>query len=77
MTTLAAELVDVGALLHVAAYGLGGTLALVAAYSVVVTAYDHVDTAERPAGWWALLGLAGAVCLVIVAVGVWAMTQKP
>jgi hypothetical protein len=77
MTALAAQLVDVDALVHVALYGLVGTLAVVGSFSVLVTAYDHVDTAERPAGWWALMGLASAVCLVIVAVGVWAMTQKP
>lgn len=77
MTALAAELVDVGALAHVAVYGLVGTLALVGSFSALVTAYDHVDTAERPAGWWLLLGVAAAACLVIVAVGVWAMTQKP
>ena len=76
MTALAAELVDVNALVHVAAYGLGGTLALVGSFGVLVTAYDRVDTAERPAGWWLLLGVAATACLVVVAVGIWAMTQK-
>jgi hypothetical protein len=75
-----ATLVDVDALWHVALYSVLAALGLVTAYGTAVLALDRI---ERPAnggearvGWSAVIALAGLACVALLAVGLWAMTQK-
>jgi fluoride ion exporter CrcB/FEX len=77
MNLLATDLIDVDALLHVALYGFVGGLGLVAAFSTLVVGYDRVESLPRRGAWPVVVVLSGLLCLVIVAVGFWAMTQKP
>jgi hypothetical protein len=73
-----ATLVDTDALWHVALYSLLAALGLTAAYGTAVLALDRLDRAggSARAGWTALIGAMGAVCVGLLAVGFWAMTQK-
>ncbi len=73
-------LVDVEALWHVALYSLVASVGVVAAYGTLVIALDRSDRSRASAGsrgaWLAVVALMGCVCLGIVALGLWAMTQK-
>ena len=77
---LTGTLVDVDALWHVALYSLVAAVGIVAAYGTLVLALDRSDREHTSAGartaWLATVGLMGAVCLGILALGLWAMTQK-
>jgi hypothetical protein len=73
-----ASLVDFDALWHVALYSLVAALGLVTAYGTGILALDRVQrggTASR-AGWMLVVAVAGALCVGLLAVGLWAMTQK-
>jgi hypothetical protein len=73
-----ASLVDVDALWHVALYSVVAAVGLVTAYGTGILALDRVQrggTASR-AGWMLVVVLAGALCLGLLVVGLWAMTQK-
>jgi hypothetical protein len=72
----AAELVDVDALAHVALYSLLATVGLVGAYGTLILALDRGDHEQRRPARLLLAVLAGGACVAIVAVGLWAMTQK-
>jgi hypothetical protein len=58
----------------------GATLALVIAFGTAVVATDRVDTERRfgrPATpWLATLVVAAVASAGIIALGIWAMTQK-
>jgi hypothetical protein len=75
-----ATLVDTDALWHVAVYSLLAALGLVTAYGTAVLALDRMDRPATAGGarvaWAALIGLAGLACIALLAVGIWAMTQK-
>jgi hypothetical protein len=74
-----ATLVDVDALWHTAVYSLAGTAALVIAFGVGVFAWDRLTGGESTApslSWRLLVGLSAVVCVAVVVVGLWAMTQK-
>jgi hypothetical protein len=75
-----ATLVDTGALLDVVLISFGATLALVIAFGSAVLAADRVSTererSRAVAPWVATLVVAALASAGIVAVGVWAMTQK-
>jgi hypothetical protein len=77
---IATTLIDVEAMWHVLLYSLLATVALVTAYGAGVLALDRIDRPEAGggarAGWTLAIGAAGLVCLALVVVGVWAMTQK-
>jgi hypothetical protein len=75
-----ATLIDTNALLDVLLVSFGATLALVLAFGTGVLATDRIET-ERgngrpPAPWLATLVVAALGSAGIVAIGVWAMTQK-
>jgi hypothetical protein len=77
---LAAELVDVDALWHVLLYSVAGTLGLVVAFGTVLFAVDRGnrdgEAASGHAAWMAVAALAGLVCIALLVLGIWAMTQK-
>jgi hypothetical protein len=74
--------IDGKALLDSALVGGAGALVLTLAFSVGLLAYDRARPGEGAhqsggsAAWWVAAGLAGVLCIGIVALGVWAMTQK-
>jgi hypothetical protein len=73
-----ASLVDVNALWHVALYSLVAAVGLVAAYGTGLLALDRMQRtgAAARAGWLLTAAVAGAVCIGLLVVGIWAMTQK-
>jgi hypothetical protein len=76
-----AALVDIDALWHLTAYAFAAGLGLVVAFSLGVYASDqfgddHARGPARAAGWGAVIALAGLLCLAILVLGIWAMTQK-
>jgi hypothetical protein len=75
-----ASLVDVDALWHVALYSFVAVVGVVTAYGTVVLALDRVQREELTpagrAGWIIAMGLGGLVCVTLLVVGLWAMTQK-
>ncbi|WP_445151250.1 hypothetical protein [Baekduia sp. Peel2402] len=71
---LLATIIDTNAFLHVALYGVLGALGLVLAFSVALVGLDRAEDGE--AQWLVLTVLGGAACVALLAVGVWAMTQK-
>jgi hypothetical protein len=77
---IAAELVDVDALWHVLLYSVVGAIGLVIAFGGVLIAVDRGAREDRPGParttWMAAAALAGLVCLAILVLGIWAMTQK-
>jgi hypothetical protein len=77
---IAAELVDVDALWHVLVYSVAGTLGLVIAFGGVLISVDRGARTGRPGAarttWMAAAAIAGLICLAILVLGVWAMTQK-
>lgn len=72
--------VDVDALWHVALYSLVASVGVVAAYGTLVMALDRSERSRASTGprgaWLGLAVLMGLVCVGIVALGLWAMTQK-
>jgi hypothetical protein len=72
--------VDVDALWHVLLYSVAGTLGLVVAFGAVLLALDRREgvgvTVAARTTWLVTAGLAGLVCVAILVVGVWEMTQK-
>ena len=75
-----ATLIDTNALLDVLVASFGATIALVLAFGTGVLAVDPVET-ERGRGhstapWIATLVVAPVASAGVVAIGVWAMTQK-
>jgi hypothetical protein len=77
---IAAELVDVDALWHVLLYSVAGTLGLVLAFGGVLIAVDRGARTGRPGAarttWMTAAVFAGLICVAILVLGVWAMTQK-
>jgi hypothetical protein len=77
---IAAELVEVDALWHVLVYSLVGTLGLVIAFGGVLIAVDRGAREDGPGParttWMAAAAIAGLVCVAILVLGIWAMTQK-
>jgi hypothetical protein len=75
-----ATLIDTDALLDVVLISFGATVALVVALGTAVVATDPVDTQRRfgrpAAPWLATLVVAGMASAGIIALGIWAMTQK-
>jgi hypothetical protein len=76
-----ATLVDAEALLNVALYGLAGSTGLVIAYGLAVLAHDRASRDDRHGAaatlaWRTVFIVGAGVCLAILAVGFWAMTQK-
>jgi hypothetical protein len=75
-----ATLIDVDALWHVALYSFLAAIGLVTAYATGVLALDRVGRSEAApgarAGWMLAVSLAALVCVGLLAVGFWAMTQK-
>jgi hypothetical protein len=71
-------IVDTDAFLHVALYGLVGSLGLVLAFGGAVLAVDRAQggASAARAGWLLLAALGGAACFALLGVGIWAMTQK-
>ena len=73
-------MIDTKALLDVILIGFGGTLALVVAFGTVVLASDRADIERRQARsaspWVATVAVAAVASVGIVALGVWATTQK-
>jgi hypothetical protein len=68
-----ATLVDVDALWHVALYSALASVGLVTAYGTAVLALDR---GEARASWRIVAGVALVACAALLAVGLWAMTQK-
>lgn len=68
-------IVDTDAFVHVALYGILGALGLVIAFSLALVGVDRAEEGEGRR-WLALTVLGGAACVALLAVGVWAMTQK-
>jgi hypothetical protein len=79
-----ATIIDTDAFWHVALYGILGAAGLVIAFSVALLGFDRAEGPDAGgsvpgaarAGWLALTVLGGAACVALLAVGVWAMTQK-
>jgi hypothetical protein len=73
-----ASLIDVKALWHVALYSLVAAVGLVTAYGTGLLAVDRMQRTRTVArvGWMLAAGVAGAVCVGLLGVGLWAMTQK-
>jgi hypothetical protein len=73
-----ASLVDVDALWHVALYSMVAAVVLVTAYGTAILALDRRQRTGAAArvGWLLTAGLAGAVCIGLLVVGIWAMAQK-
>jgi hypothetical protein len=73
-----ATLIDTDALWHLAVYAFAGCLGFVGAFGLVVFARDRATPDRASAVARSVLMIAGiAGCLVVLAVGFWAMTQKP
>jgi hypothetical protein len=77
---LGASVIDVDALWHVVLYSFVAVVGLVTAYGTVVFALDRVQhrsasPGER-VGWMLALGVGVVICLGLVVVGLWAMTEK-
>jgi hypothetical protein len=70
----------VDALWHVALYSLVAAVGLVTAYGTAVLALDRVERAGASpgarTGWMLAVAVAGLICLGLIVVGLWAMTQK-
>jgi hypothetical protein len=75
-----ATLIDTDALLDVILISFGATVALVLAFGTAVVATDRVEKERRfgrpAAPWLATLVVAGLASAGIIALGIWAMTQK-
>ena len=75
-----ATMIDVDALWHVALYSFLAGIGLVTAYATGVLALDRIGRSEAApgarAGWTLIVSVAALVCLGLLAVGFWAMTQK-
>jgi hypothetical protein len=73
-----ASLIDVNALWHVAVYSLVAAIGLVTAYGTGILALDRMQRTRTiaRAGWMLTAGVAGALCIALLGVGLWAMTQK-
>lgn len=79
-----ATIIDTDAFVHVALYGVLGAVGLVLAFSAALLGFDRAEgpdaggsvSGAARAGWMLLAVLGGAACLALLAVGVWAMTQK-
>jgi hypothetical protein len=73
--------VDTDAFLHVALYGLLAAVGLVVCFGGALIGFDRSRRAEgggaASAAWLTLTALGGAACVGLLAVGLWAMTQKP
>jgi hypothetical protein len=74
MALLLSTIIDTDAFAYVALYGVLGALGLVLAFSVALVGLDRAEEGE--AQWLVLTVLGGAACVALLAVGVWAMTQK-
>ena len=77
-----ATLVDTDALWHAALYAFVGGIVFVGAFGLAILARDRAAAEgegmrERAAAWNVAMGVALVGCLAVLAVGVWAMTQKP
>jgi hypothetical protein len=77
---IASSLVDVDALWHVALYSFLAMVGLVTAYGTLVLAVDRAQRQNAPpssrAAWVLAAALGGLVCVGLLIVGFWAMTQK-
>jgi hypothetical protein len=75
-----ATLIDTKALLDVVLISLAAAVALVLAFGTAVVATDRLDAERRfgraPASWLLTLVVAGLASAGIIALGIWAMTQK-
>jgi hypothetical protein len=79
-----ATIIDTDAFVHVALYGVLAAVGLVLAFSVALVGLDRAEgpdaggsaSGAARVGWLALTALGGAACVALLAVGVWAMTQK-
>jgi hypothetical protein len=75
-----ASLIDVDAMWHVVLYSAVAAVGLATAYGTAVLALDRIERTETGPGeravWMLTVGLSGAVCLALVAIGFWAITQK-
>jgi hypothetical protein len=75
-----ATVIDTDALFDVVLISFGATVALVVAFGTAVVATDRIDTERRfgrpGALWLATLVVAALASAAIIAVGIWAMTQK-
>ena len=75
-----ATLVDTDALWHAALYAFLGSMLFVASFGLAIFAHDRAARAggmrERALAWNVALGVGLIGCLGVLAVGVWAMTQK-
>lgn len=79
-----ATIIDTDAFWHVALYGVLGAVGLVIAFSVALLGFERAEgpdaggsvSGAARAGWLTLTVLGGAGCVALLAVGVWAMTQK-
>ena len=74
-------LVDTDALWHAALYATVGSMLFVAAFGLAIFARDRAaragqDMRERALAWHVVLGVALIGCVGVLALGVWAMTQK-
>ena len=69
------SIIDTGAFAHVALYGVLGALGLVLAFSLALVGADRAGRGS--AAWLTLTALGGAACVGLLAVGLWAMAQKP
>lgn len=78
---LASAIVDWAALWKIAVAGFVAGAGLVAVYGVGVLGVVRArgvggaEAEPRPA-WWGVVLVAGLLCLALIAVGVYAMTQK-
>lgn len=72
---LLSTIIDTNAFVHVALYGVLGALGLVLAFSMALVGLDRAEVGKGQQ-WLALTVLGGAACVALLAVGVWAMTQK-
>jgi hypothetical protein len=76
------SLIDTDALLHAAVYAFVGVAVFIGAFAVAIYARDRAagdgeSIRDRAVAWNALMGVALVGCLGVLAVGIWAMTQKP
>jgi len=75
------SLVDTDALWHAALYAFVGSMLFVGVFGLAIFARDRAARAgagmrDRALAWNVVLGVALIGCLGVIAVGVWAMTQK-